>query len=195
MHTFLSYTLYSSSGLINTIQEFGSLLYSPKKMKFLYRHVFRRSNSNGIWMRKFLYLSTLTMMILLNSSLPTVSCLTLTPSTTPEQIIESQLTALQKGDMPGVFYFASPANKERVGGDVEQFSSMVRSGPYRYLIHHTKADVLMYSQMVQSKQYLVRVIPSGYPNNSIQEYWWSLSRVRTGPTAGCYMVDAVIPNA
>ena len=125
-----------------------------------------------------------------------VSGLTLTPATTPEEIIQSQLSSLQEDDMTGVFDFASPANRERVGGDVNRFGEMVRSGPYKYLISHTKADILLYSQMGQSKQYLVRVIPSGLSGRpSIHEYWWSLSRVRTGPTAGCYMVDAVIPNA
>jgi len=31
--------------------------------------------------------------------------------------------------------------------------------------------------------------------NKISEYWWSLSRSKSGPAAGSYMVDAVIPNS
>jgi len=121
----------------------------------------------------------------------------LSPATTPEQVILSQLTALQQDDMSGVYEFASPVNKQRTG-DVNTFGQMVRSGPYRYLIHHKRADILMASTIAASKQYLVRVFPDdSIPTSSakkVVEYWWSLSRCKTGPNAGCYMVDAVIPN-
>jgi hypothetical protein len=98
--------------------------------------------------------------------------------------------------MPGVFRFASPRNKAHFGGDVNRFEDMVNRGPYQFLINHSKAEILLQSSLAQSQQYLVRVIPAGYPRKaSIQEYWWSLSRCRDqGPDAGCYMVDAVLPN-
>lgn len=121
---------------------------------------------------------------------------TLTPSTTPEQIVQSQLSALQNNDMSGVYEFASPANKQRTG-DVNTFGQMVRTGPYKYLVGHKKADILLTSNMAASKQYLVRVVPTveaGKPTR-IVEYWWSLSRCKSGPHKDCYMVDAVIPNA
>lgn len=123
----------------------------------------------------------------------------LSPSTPPMDVVLSQLTALQKNDMSGVYEFASPANKQRTG-DVNTFSQMVRSGPYKYLVGHKKADVLLESNMAASKQYLVRVIPTNINNDGnakiskVVEYWWSLSRCPNGPNAGCYMVDAVIPN-
>jgi hypothetical protein len=80
-------------------------------------------------------------------------------------------------------------------GSVERFGQMVRSGQYKNLIGHQKADILLSSNMAASKQFLVRVIPKEYPSKGgIYEYWWSLSRCRTGPNTGCYMVDAVIPN-
>jgi hypothetical protein len=121
----------------------------------------------------------------------------LSPSTTPEQIILSQLASLQKDDMNGVYEFASPANKQRTG-DVITFGNMVRTGPYKYLVGHKKADILLESTMVASKQYLVRVVPSESlenPSKRVVEYWWSLSRCNAGPHAGCYLVDAVIPNS
>lgn len=122
-----------------------------------------------------------------------VLALTLTPSTAPEQIIKSQLKALQHNDMTGVFQFASPGNKAQVGGDINRFGEMVRSGPYQFLIGHSNAELLLESSMARSKQFLVRITSD---NESIHEYWWSLSRCNIeGPSAGCYMVDAVIPNA
>lgn len=98
--------------------------------------------------------------------------------------------------MDGVFRFASPGNKAQFGGDVKRFENMVNMGPYRFLINHCAAEILLESTLAQSKQYLVRILPEGYPKKaSIQEYWWSLSRCRAqSPDTGCYMVDAVIPN-
>lgn len=132
------------------------------------------------------------------------------PSTTPEQVIESQLSALQANDMAGVFQFASPANKQNVNNDVKKFGEMVQSGPYRHLLGHERADIMLQSTLGLSKQYLVRVITNPSQMNKVVastsapttkdekekvvEYWWSLSRSTFGPNTGCYMVDAVIPN-
>jgi len=116
----------------------------------------------------------------------------LSPSTTPEQVLLSQLAALQKDDMAGVYEYASPNNKRRTG-DIQTFSMMVRQGPYKNLIGHKRADILMTSNIAASKQFLVRVLPADDPMKVV-EYWWSLSRCNVGPYAGCYMVDAVIPN-
>eukprot|EP00980_Cylindrotheca_fusiformis_P019258 scaffold6572_cov106-Cylindrotheca_fusiformis.AAC.10 len=125
-----------------------------------------------------------------------VNSLVLTPATTPDEIIKSQLTAFQHSDIHGVFRFASPGNKAQFGGDIKRFEAMINVGPYRFLRKHTKAEILLESRLAQSKQYLVRIIPDGYPKKAtIQEYWWSLSRCKArGPDVGCYMVDAVIPN-
>ena len=117
----------------------------------------------------------------------------LNPATTPEQIIESQLIALKKDDMAGVYEFASPNNKAQTGS-IDKFGQMVRSGPYTYLVGHEESAILLESTLGASKQFLVRVIPSD-PKKTAVEYWWSLSRCRTGENQGCFMVDAVIPNS
>jgi len=119
----------------------------------------------------------------------------LSPATKPEDIILAQLSSLRNADMAGVYAFASPANKQQTG-DVHKFGEMVRSGPYRYLVGHKRADILMSSTVGASKQYLVRVVALDTNSSSkkIKEYWWSLSRCRTGSFEGCYMVDAVLPN-
>jgi hypothetical protein len=135
------------------------------------------------------------LLLVVSISVTTTHAFALTPLTTPEQIIHSQLVALQQDDILGVYEFSSPLNKQQTV-NVERFGQMVRGGPYRFLIGHQKADILLSSNMADSKQYLVRVIPKEFPaKGTIVEFWWSLSRCKTGPHLGCYMVDAVIPNA
>jgi len=137
----------------------------------------------------------------------------LNPSSTPEQVIQSQLAALKSNDMSKVFRYASPSNKDRVGGDVQKFDEMVRSGPYRFLVGHRNAEILLVNDIYAptSRRFLVRVVPDETcmtaednrlqliettTNNSlVHDYWWVLSRSRKGPDVGCYMVDAVLPNS
>ena len=93
----------------------------------------------------------------------------------------------------------------------------------RYLVGHSRSEILLESKMAESRQFLVRVISSldtassspldlnrddiddddeeaesdlrqSAPQKKVLEYWWSLSRCKTGEFSGSYMVDAVIPN-
>lgn len=123
-------------------------------------------------------------------------CSALTPSTTPEEIIQSQLQALQRDDLAHVYSLASPHNKAQTGS-MERFSQMVHRNPYRQLVGHIQASILLESTMVQSKQYLVRIVPRDNNNNGVtKDYWWSLSRCQeVGEYQGCYMVDAVLPDS
>mmetsp|Transcript_52266 Transcript_52266/g.56674 ORF Transcript_52266/g.56674 Transcript_52266/m.56674 type:complete len:219 (+) Transcript_52266:76-732(+) len=144
----------------------------------------------------------------------------LTPHTLPIDILERQLTALQLGDMIGAYRLASPANQAGSGNNVTNFGNMVRAPPYGPLVRHKKAQILLQSRMFDSQQFLVRVVSSSSSpdleeeeededeesacsspqkkrrktTNKVSEYWWSLSRSNSGPAAGSYMVDAVIPN-
>ena len=163
------------------------------------------------------------------------SAFQLTPSTPPDIVIERQLEALRDDDIGAVYAFASPANKAQ-SGDVANFSRMVRSGPYRcvtgrhapggaggvrraqpltraaalprrYLVGHSRSDILLETKIAASRQFLVRVKwtppsesdddeagESSPRSDKVREYWWSLSRSKTGEFAGSYMVDAVIPT-
>jgi Domain of unknown function (DUF4864) len=121
---------------------------------------------------------------------------TLAPSTKPEEVILAQLSSLRKDDMAGVYEYASPENKQQTG-DLKRFDEMIRVGHYKYLIGHVRADILLASHLGVSKQYLVRILTTDDANSTskkVKEYWWCLSRCRTGVYIGCYMVDAVIPN-
>jgi len=152
-----------------------------------------------------------------HSTLIAVTAFQLNPSTPPGEIIERQLAALKDGDFGTVYEFASPGNKEQTG-NVANFAKMVRSGPYRYLVGHSRSDILLESKIAASCQFLVRVISTSTSTSSsldldldeegedellssqdtraekVMEYWWSLSRCRSGEFTGSYMVDAVIPN-
>jgi hypothetical protein len=89
--------------------------------------------------------------------------LSLTPATTPIQVVTSQLEYLKENDMNGVFQYASPNNKKNVGGSVLKFGDMVRSGPYKYLVSHKEATILLtYTSKFRPDNWqgLVRVIPS-----------------------------------
>ena len=127
----------------------------------------------------------------------------LSPQTTPEEIVSAQLVALQKDDMQTVFDFASPGNKANVHDDVRIFDRMVRSSVYVYLLRHETAEILMtatYPNKNEQWQGLVRVLPNNIINNNspaaeVKEYWWVLSRCKTGPHKECFMVDADMPNS
>jgi hypothetical protein len=135
--------------------------------------------------------------VLVSLLLPYSYSFTLTPQTSPESIVRSQLEDLKVDDMYQVFKFASPSNKE-ITGPWQNFGEMVRSPPYHHLVNHKRAELLLTVQSSPNKSWqgLVRVLsssPSATSSNVVVEYWWSLSRCKTGPFPGCYMVDAVIP--
>ena len=130
----------------------------------------------------------------------------ITPQTSPESIVKTQLIALQQDDIEEVFKYASPKNKE-LTGPWERFSAMVHSQPYHHLVKHKKAEILLVTELSfrnnhSSWSCLVRVIPGDNisskmkkeKNAKVVEYWWLLSRCTSGPFKSCYMVDSVLPN-
>lgn len=155
-----------------------------------------------VTLRSSLLPSTRAFLLIFFFSLLRCSALQLTPSTLPEDVVLSQLSALQEDDMHAVYRYASPNNRAATttgkGGDddVERFGRMVRAGPYRPLVRHRRSTILLESTMAESRQYLVRVTPGEAHGDGrvVAEYWWSLSRCRGGEFDGSYMVDAVIPN-
>ena len=95
----------------------------------------KRSSPSGNWTSRWccslLHLFAVAACL---ASITATSAFQLTPSTPAEKIIEEQLAALKEGDMEGVYRFASPGNKAQTGGNVENFSKMIRSGPYRCVV-------------------------------------------------------------
>mmetsp|Transcript_646 Transcript_646/g.1432 ORF Transcript_646/g.1432 Transcript_646/m.1432 type:complete len:184 (+) Transcript_646:156-707(+) len=179
-----------------------------------FHRLFYRSSTNGEITRSFVLMLCLNYVSLLwqysliaTASFTFCESFQLSPSTAPGEIIERQLAALRDDDIGAVYKFASPANKEHIGSATD-FAKMVRSGPYRYLLGHSRSEILLESKLSASHQFLVRVITSSsifeedkdrsYPQDTnggkVVEYWWSLSRCNKGEFTGSYMVDAVIPN-
>jgi hypothetical protein len=156
-------------------------------------HLLRRVLARGTFARL-----CFAVLLLLYSLAAVAVVSALTPSTSPEEIIYSQLAALRQDNMADVYRYASPANKMQTG-TLETFGRMVRSPPYNFLVRHEEADILLESQLGASRQYLVRIVPNAksFPRKTTTvEYWWSLSPCTVpGEYQGCYMVDAVIPNA
>lgn len=125
-----------------------------------------------------------------------LSIFSLTPLTTPEEIVLAQLVALQKDDMQLVFDFASVGNKAGFQNDLETFDRMVRSatGPYKFLLRHQEAEILLFMKTPSDRwQGLVRVSPQG-KDSALKEYFWTLSRCTEGKYKGCFFVDSVIPR-
>lgn len=137
----------------------------------------------------------------------------LTPQTQPESIVEWQLASLKADDLQQTFQYSSPANRA-ITGPWTRFAAMVRTPAYVDLINHARSEIVMTVHTPDDQRWrcLVRVWPQHDPRGEPKEYWWALSRTKeekgtvdgfrnggfvTAETeifAGCFMVDAVVPN-
>mmetsp|Transcript_10743 Transcript_10743/g.29640 ORF Transcript_10743/g.29640 Transcript_10743/m.29640 type:complete len:311 (-) Transcript_10743:64-996(-) len=185
-----------------------------------------KSNTVGLPLARFgqRFFALLSVLMVTSCLTQQATALQLTPQTTPESVVRSQLDALQIDDIYEVFKYASPSNKAMTG-PWQRFSEMVRSPPYHHLVGHARANVVL---EVRSKMApdcwggLVQVLPpfieqasddadidsdsnsngDGVNSSTMTtaatsrsvEFWWYLSRCTEGPYAGCYMVDSVKPK-
>ena len=133
---------------------------------------------------------------------------------TPIQVVEAQLAALQRGDVEVCFRFASPNNK-RATGPWQRFELMVRQTPAYAPLVGCKEFAVVGAIPVGTEGYRcrVRVWPAAgatMPRLSLDDdgmpiappvldYDWQLSQQPDDSidytTAGCWMVDAVMPDA
>jgi len=138
---------------------------------------------------------------------------TITPTTKPESIVEWQLASLKADDLQQTFQYASPANRA-ITGPWTRFAAMVKTPAYVDLINHARSEIVMTFHTPDDQQWrcLVRIWPQHDPRGDPKEYWWALSRTKeekgtvdgfrsggfvpaeTEIFAGCFMVDAVVPN-
>ena len=138
---------------------------------------------------------------------------TLTPLTEPESIVEWQLASLKADDLQQTFQYASPKNRA-ITGPWTRFAAMVRTPAYVDLISHARSEIVMTVHTPDDQHWrcLVRIWPRDDPRGDPKEYWWALSRTKeeegtvdgfrsggfvpaeTEIFAGCFMVDAVVPN-
>jgi Domain of unknown function (DUF4864) len=115
------------------------------------------------------------------------------PELTPDQVVDTQLVALQFNDRPtkdaGIattFRFASPDNRKTTG-PVEKFALIVKGPAYRPLINHRIAGYGL--MVVKETLALIRVTVVAADGQAI-EYEFRLSK---DPASNCWFTDGVIP--
>jgi hypothetical protein len=139
------------------------------------------------------------------------------PSLTPVQVVNGQLSALQRGDVQTCFNFASPNNK-RATGPWQRFEMMVRQTPaYAPLVGCDRYEVVgAVPTGAATYRCRVRVWPAEgvavpfatrWPSLGVRldapvlDYDWELRRQpdpssgAEADVAGCWMVDGVMPDA
>ena len=121
--------------------------------------------------------------------------LTPKPELTPQQVVEYQLTVLQKNDEPtpdaGIekaFRFASPANQKSVG-PISHFISMVHSPSYAALLNAKEATVTKVQVEDREAKILVRIVSA---SGSEMFYLFILSKQSEGEEINCWLTDGVI---
>ncbi len=125
----------------------------------------------------------------------TVNDLSPKPELTPQQVVEYQLSVLQRNDQPtpdaGIekaFRFASPANKKSTG-PISHFISMVHSAGYAPLLNAKESAVIRAQVEDDQAKILTRVVSAG---GSEMFYLFLLSRQSEGENTNCWMTDGVI---
>ena len=128
------------------------------------------------------------------------------PSLSPVDVVTSQMTALQKGDVRAAFEFASPANRVNTG-PWQNFEMMVRQTPaYSPLVQCSSFEIVGALPFGDERMRCrVRVKPAGSSSapfavaDPVCIFNWSLSKQTTkrwpdDPLLGCWMVDGVMPE-
>src|ERR1700722_10147596 len=121
--------------------------------------------------------------------------LTPKPELTPQQVVEYQLTVLQKNDQPtpnaGIekaFRFASPANQKSVG-PISHFISIVHSPSYAALLNAKEATVTNVQVDDREAKILARIVGG---SGSEMFYLFILSKQSEGEEINCWLTDGVI---
>lgn len=114
------------------------------------------------------------------------------PGLSPARVIEIQLEALRRNDVPtrdaGIataFRFASPGNRE-VTGPLPRFVLLVKSPAYRPLLNHRIAG---FGPIVVEGDAAARRVTVVAEDGRAFEYEFRLSK---DPESGCWFTDGVI---
>ena len=114
------------------------------------------------------------------------------PELTPQQVIEIQVEALQKNDVPSpdagiatTFRFASPSNR-KVTGPLDRFALIVKSPNYKPMINHRIAG---YGPVRVRGDLAVARVTIVAADGKAFEYEFRLSK---DPESNCWFTDGVI---
>jgi Domain of unknown function (DUF4864) len=118
------------------------------------------------------------------------------PALSPAEVVETQLSALQRNDSPqadaGIvqtWAFAHPDNK-RMTGPLARFAQMIKSPPYRLLIDHRSHEV---EEVARSDAEVVFAVTVTSEIGEVVIYQWQVGKVADGEDAGAWMTTAVSP--
>lgn len=116
------------------------------------------------------------------------------PDLSPEDVVRTQLTALQRNDVPGknagirqVWEFAHPVNR-RITGPFENFALMLQGPFYSALINHRSHTIKPLEKSVNSASFLVDVTNE---DGLVLRYSWLVERAFGGELNGSWMTVSV----
>jgi len=118
------------------------------------------------------------------------------PALSPEQVVETQLAALQHNDSPeadaGIvqtWAFAHPDNK-RATGPLPRFAQMIKGPSYGMLIDHRAHEIDEVARGDDAVLFAVTVVSDA---GEVVVYQWQVKKVAEGRDAGAWMTSAVSP--
>ena len=131
---------------------------------------------------------------------PTTAATRPSPTLSALQVLQSQLAALQAGDVRTCFEFASPTNKQATG-PVSKFEDLVRQTPaYSPLVGCSSFEVVS-GLSLSDTQWRCRVLvrparlwPFEPCRPAVMYEWMLTKQIESGPNKGCWMVDGVLPE-
>lgn len=116
------------------------------------------------------------------------------PALSPEEVVKTQLAALQANDTPrtdaGIMQtwaFAHPDNK-RMTGPLPRFAQMIRGPMYQMLLNHRAHEIKEVSRSDNETVFAVIVTSQ---TGEVVGYRWSVAKVADGENAGAWMTIAV----
>lgn len=116
------------------------------------------------------------------------------PDLSPEEVVRTQLTALQRNDVPDkdtgirqVWEFAHPVNR-RMTGPFENFALMIQGPFYSALINHRFHSIKALNKTINSANFLVDVTSE---TGLVLRYSWLVERAFGGELNGSWMTVSV----
>ena len=140
----------------------------------------------------------LTIFFVFYMALPAVAQELLTPDSSilPERVIEIQLQAMQKNDVPSpdfgieqTWVFAHPKNKYMTG-PLERFVAMLKGPKYQMLLNHRNHII---KSVVLTENYALFDVFIVTDSEVKASFKWEVSKVISGNFQGCWMTTAVSP--
>lgn len=117
------------------------------------------------------------------------------PALSPEQVVASQLQALQQPDDPypdaGIeiaYAFASPAYKVATAA-LARFAALVHTAPLRGLLCYA---TIHYGPLRADGDHAEQEVLVADASGETTAYVFMLTRQRSSPLAGCWMTDAIL---